>query len=232
MMNLLSAFKSRKVASAQRIRVIALFGFAISLGLISAPANADDKPSDGWESPAKLKPYVKLQADPAPATTPAASPAAVSPEKKAADSKELDNAVKMILSESGPDLGRLRRDRKSAKRLAAYHWLDKAADANPLIIEAITSHRSAAKILAKHPRLSEIADADHYVCRRITQWKGAARVLAKNSEVKEVAEFDPEGLYAAIERDKKIVRILSRNPMFDQMVVENPDLGRVVAKYM
>jgi hypothetical protein len=127
---------------------------------------------------------------------------------------------------------RLRFDGKAAKRLAKYHWLDKVAAANPRVVEAITDHKSAAKLLAKHPRLSEIADADHYVCRRITKWKSAARVLAANGEVKEVALLDPEGIYSAIQRDKKIIRILSRNPIFDQMIVDNPDLGRIISKYM
>jgi hypothetical protein len=197
------------------------------------PAYADDKPSsgDGWESPAKLKPYVKIPAEPQAPVKPAVVPTS-EPVAKPADSKEIDSAVRSIMNDAGPDLLRLRKDKKAAKRLAKYHWLDKVADANPQVIEAITIHKSAAKILAKHPRLSEIAEADHYVCRRITKWKPAARVLAANGEVKEVAMLDPEGIYSAIAKDKKIIRILSRNPIFDQMIVDNPDLGRIIAKYM
>lgn len=221
---------------------------------VLVPANS----AEGWESPAKLKPYVKLPPDGSGVVTPKGTtgtptisiPAnssigttssgtpSVTVKKETieitspADSKEIDSAVKSIILDSGPDVLRLRKDRKAAKRLANYHWLDKAADANPRIIEAITMHNSAAKILAKHPRLAEIAEADHYTCRRITKYKTAARVLARNGDIKEVAALDPEGLYVAIKRDRKIIKILSRNPIFDQMIVENPDLARVISKYM
>ena len=187
--------------------------------------------AEGWESPAKLKPFVKLPAETGSSsvTAPPVGPAKTT---TAADQKEIDSAVQSILKDAGPDTLRLRFDGKAAKRLAKYHWLDKVAAANPRVVEAITDHKSAAKVLAKHPRLSEIAEADHYVCRRITKWKSAARVLAANGEVKEVALLDPEGIYSAIQRDKKIIRILSRNPIFDQMIVDNPDLGRIISKYM
>lgn len=187
--------------------------------------------AEGWESPAKLKPFVKLPAVPVGSSVPSA-PVAPAKTTTAAEQKEIDSAVQSILKDAGPDTLRLRFDGKAAKRLAKYHWLDKVAAANPRVVEAITDHKSAAKLLAKHPRLSEIADADHYVCRRITKWKSAARVLAANGEVKEVAMLDPEGIYSAIQRDKKIIRILSRNPIFDQMIVDNPDLGRIISKYM
>ncbi len=190
--------------------------------------------AESWESPAlKAQPLVKLAPDqPAAAKSADVSTTGQSAVdiKNAVEKKELDNAVKYILSQ--PDITRMRKDRKAAKRIANYHWLDKAAESNPLVIEAITNHKSAAKILARHPRLAEVSEWDHYTCRRITKWKGAARVLASNAQVREVAGFDPEGLYRAIAKDRKIIRILSKNPMFDQMIVDNPDLGRVIAKYM
>lgn len=243
------AFKPRETPTARgtsristRVSAVGLIALSVFIGVATyaSPAFADDKPisADGWESPAKLKPYVKLPAEPVKTVLPSVpivSPAATTPATpaaKAAEQKEIDSAVQSILKDSGPDTLRLRYDQKAAKRLAKYHWLDKVADANPRVIEAITDHKSAAKILAKHPRLSEIADADHYVCRRITKWKPAARELARNGEVKEVAMLDPEGIYSAIQRDRKIIRILSRNPMFDQMIVDNPDLGRMISKYM
>lgn len=136
------------------------------------------------------------------------------------------------MADGGPDLTRLRIDKKAAKRMARYHWLDRAALANPRIIEAITYHKKATEILARHPRLGAIGDADHYVCRRVTQYKKAARLLAASPQAHDVITLDPEGIYTAIERDKKIIRILSKNPMFDQMIVDNPDLGRVISKFM
>jgi hypothetical protein len=126
----------------------------------------------------------------------------------------------------------IRSDSKTACRLARYEWLEKAAEANPAIIAAITDHWCAARVLARHHRLSNIADADHYLCRRLTKWKTVARILAKNGEAYHVIALDPEGIYYAIKRDKKLAQILAKNPMFDQMIVENPDLGKLVASYM
>ncbi len=203
---------------------------AVCIHLIAiAPASADGP----WEAPGlQTDPIIKLPLDQPAAGKSAdtSGPVQASDPKSAADKKELDNAVKQILSQ--PDIVRLKKNKKAAKRIADYHWLDKAAESNPLVIEAITNHKSAAKILARHPRLAEVSEWDHYTCRRITKWKGAARVLAANAQVREVAGFDPEGLYRAIAKDRKIIRILSKNPMFDQMIVDNPDLGRVIAKYM
>lgn len=129
-------------------------------------------------------------------------------------------------------LGRVRSDGRLAKRLASYHWLDKMVAANPEISEAICNHRRAAMILAKHPRITEIAESDPYLCRRITKWKGAARRLAANPNALYVVGRDPEGIYRAIRRDKKISEILSKNPVFNQMIVDNPELGRVISHYM
>lgn len=129
-------------------------------------------------------------------------------------------------------LGRIRSDGRLAKRLAKYHWLDKMVAANPEISEAVNNHRRAAMILAEHPRITEIAEADPYLCRRITKWKGAARRLAANPNARYVISRDPEGIYRAIRRDKKISEILSKNPVFDQMIVDNPELGRVISHYM
>lgn len=137
-----------------------------------------------------------------------------------------------FLSWKTDTLGRVRSDGRLAKRLAKYHWLDKIVLANPELSEAITNHRRAAMILADHVRITEIAEADPYLCRRITKWKGAARRLAANPNARYVIDRDPEGMYRAIRRDKKIIRILSKNPVFDQMIVDNPELGRVISHYM
>ena len=127
---------------------------------------------------------------------------------------------------------RLRSDRQSARRMAKDHWLDKAVEADPSLVEAICTHYTAALILAKHPKLGAIAQQDHYTCRRLTKWKSVARVLAKNGECYKVVTLDPQGIYLAIKRDPSLVKLLSTNPMFDQMVSENPDLGRLISLYM
>lgn len=127
---------------------------------------------------------------------------------------------------------RIRRDRKAANAMARYHWLDRAAMANPQLIESIADFHSASMLLAQHPRLGEIAEADHYLCRRLTRWKDVARKLAVNPECDRVIARDPEGIYRAIKNDRSLARILARNPMFHRMIGENPDLGKLLSTYM
>lgn len=127
---------------------------------------------------------------------------------------------------------RIRKDRSAANSMARYHWLDRAALANPQLIESITDFHSASMILAKHPRLGEIAEADHYLCRRMTRWKDVARKLAVNPDCDKVIARDPEGIYRAIKKDRGLARILARNPMFHRMIGENPDLGKLLSTYM
>jgi len=116
--------------------------------------------------------------------------------------------------------------------MAKYHWLDKAVEADPSLVESICHHYTAALILARHPRLGQIAQYDHYTCRRLTRWKTVARVLAKNGECAKVVALDPEGIYRAIKRDKRLVKLLATNPQFAEMIDENPDLGLLISQYM
>jgi hypothetical protein len=127
---------------------------------------------------------------------------------------------------------RHRWDFRTARRLAKDHWLDKAVEADPALVEGICSHYTAALILARHPRLGEIAQWDHYTCRRLTKWKTVARILAKNGECYKVVALDPEGVYRAVRRDKMFAKLLTTNPMYDQMVYDNPDLGKLMATFM
>ncbi len=84
----------------------------------------------------------------------------------------------------------------------------------------------------KHPRLGEIAEADHYLCRRLTRWKDVARKLAVNPQADRVIALDPEGIYRAIKNDRRLPKILARNPMYYRMIGENPDLGKILSTYM
>jgi hypothetical protein len=129
-------------------------------------------------------------------------------------------------------LVRARIDQRLARKMAKDHWLEKAVAADPSLIDAITQYSSAAKILAKHPRIGTIAEADHYTCRNITRWKTASRNLARNPEVKEVIDCDPEGIYRAIKRDSKIGKLLVKQPDFNQIIVDNPELGKLLATHM
>lgn len=127
---------------------------------------------------------------------------------------------------------RIRKDRRSANAIARNHWLDKAAQGNPQLIESITDFHSAAMIIAKHPRVGDIAEADHYLCRRLTRWKNVARALALNPQADRVIALDPQGIYTAVKKDRQLARLLARNPMFHHMISENPDLGQLLSTYM
>jgi len=127
---------------------------------------------------------------------------------------------------------RVRKDVGCAKRLAQYRWVDRMAMADPALVAAICSYSSSAKLLAKHPHIGNIAEADHYFCRRLTKWRGAARALVANPEAYKVIARDPEGIYRAIKNDRSIAKILAKNMHYEQMIVENPELGKVLARYM
>lgn len=126
----------------------------------------------------------------------------------------------------------LRRDVGTCKKLASYRWLDKMALADPQIVTALTNYAASAEILAKHPHLDKIAEADHYLCRRLTKWPKAARILVANSKCYKVVAYDPEGLYRAIKYDRSIAKRLTKNLYYQEMIVENPELGKVLARYM
>lgn len=186
---------------------------------------------DGDSPDVKLRNYVPNTAVPsaAPSAAPNANNAAPNPLVKPV----VEKPIKVhFWTFSVNTLDRVRSDSTFAKRLANYKWLEKSAEANPVIIEAICDHRSAAKILARHPHISRIAEADPYVCRRITKWPSAARALAANGNAAKAISRDPEGIYRAIKKDRSIARILAKNPMFDQMVYDNPDLGQYLAHFM
>jgi hypothetical protein len=149
---------------------------------------------------------------------------------KPARTLEVEQPVKSKLVQYNAK--RHRSDMLAACKMAKNHWLDKAVEADPSIVEAICRHYAAALILAHHPRLGAIAQYDHYTCRRLCQWVTVARALAKNGDCQKVIAYDAEGIYAAIKRDPTLAGILAKNPMFPQMVADNPDLGRFMSLYM
>ncbi|CAN5340811.1 hypothetical protein BH11CYA1_BH11CYA1_26770 [soil metagenome] len=126
----------------------------------------------------------------------------------------------------------IRSDTATAVKMARMRWLDKMVTADPGLVAAICSHAASARVLAAHPHLDKIAEADHYTCRRITKWGSAAIVLTKNPQALRVVTLDPEGIYRAIKHDRSIAKRLTKNANFNQMVVENPDLGKLLANYM
>lgn len=146
--------------------------------------------------------------------------------------QEAGPSLKPPIEETFVSSSIIRKDRATAEKVARYVWLDKMAQADPEIVASICAFPSAAKILARHRHLDKIALADHYTCRRLTQYRGVAKVLVANPRALRVVSLDPEGLYYAIKRDRSIAKRLTRNQYFDQMVVENPDLGRMLALYM
>jgi hypothetical protein len=126
----------------------------------------------------------------------------------------------------------IRSDTATAVKIARMRWVDKMITADPGLVAAICSHAASARVLAAHPHLDKIAETDHYTCRRITKWGSAAAILAKNPQALRVVTLDPEGIYRAIKHDRSIAKRLTKNPNFNQMVVENPDLGKLLSNYM
>jgi hypothetical protein len=167
-------------------------------------------------------------------TTTSTTSSNLTPDAAPLRSQPIEETVRRSIELKDTDLQpeRIRTDEKLAKRLAKSHWLEKAAAEDPEIIAAITQYPASAKILARHPRLGHIAEYDHYLCRQLTKWKDASRVLAKNPQAQGVIYYDPEGIYRAIKVDKGTARRLSRNTEFAQMVIDNPDLAKVLASYM
>lgn len=129
-------------------------------------------------------------------------------------------------------LEKIRRDKWIAWRMAKDPWIDRACLADPGLPEAICAHPGPAALLAKHPHIDSIAQADPYLCRRLTQWKKATLNLVKNPNCGPVITRDPDGIYRAVTKNPKIARLLSKHPMFNQMIVENPDLGRFITGHM
>ncbi len=127
---------------------------------------------------------------------------------------------------------RVRKDAFIAYKIVRDPWFWQTAQGNPAIVAAICAHAGPAKILAKYDHLTEVADADHYLCRRLTKWRAAAQALASNPHNGHVIALDPQGMYTAMQRDPKVARLLAKNILFSQMVVENPDLGKEVASHI
>lgn len=131
-----------------------------------------------------------------------------------------------------PPVEKIRKDKWTAYKMAKVIWLDKVAQANPQIIEAICSHPGAAKILAQHRHLDKIAEADHYLCRRLCRWRGATEKLLRNKYCDKVIALDPQGMYLDLKNHPKDARLLTKSTMFNQMIDENPDLGKELSKHM
>lgn len=127
---------------------------------------------------------------------------------------------------------KIKHDRWIAYRLAKYNWLDKVAEADPRIIEAITSHPGPAKVLAKHRHLDKIAATDHYLCRRLTRWKGATQELVRNPYFDVVAAYDPAGIYYAMNRSPITARRIARLDMFNQLPNYDRDFTREMSLHI
>lgn len=127
---------------------------------------------------------------------------------------------------------KIKRDRWIAYRLAKYNWLDKVAEADPSIIEAIASHRGPAKVLAEHRHLDRIAAADHYLCRRLTRWNGATDALIKNPHFDVVAGYDPAGIYYAMNRRPLIARRIAKVDTFNLLPDQDRGFNREMSLHI
>lgn len=126
---------------------------------------------------------------------------------------------------------RIRKSRRVAYMMARYEWLDKVAEANPQILAAICERSGPARILAQHRHIDKLAEADHYLCRRLTRWRAATDRLIRNPKCDRVIALDPQGIYYAIDRDPHVATVLASHVRFDEMMMSNPDLGRVIAAH-
>jgi hypothetical protein len=232
-------FEARKKAVRAGLGLLS----ALSLSYICwAPAQAEQNPGWGDAGPSMSSSSpLSSTSSPAPASVPASGPSttpASAPALTPASVPALTPALRPALSAGSShntgmvSASSIRKDRGTAVRMAGYRWLDKMAMADPGLVAAICTYSSAAKVLAGHPHLDKIAEADHYTCRRITKFKSAARTLVANPKALRVVSLDPEGIYRAIKNDRSIARRLTKNNYFDQMIVENPDLGKFLANYM
>ncbi len=127
---------------------------------------------------------------------------------------------------------KIRTDWRIAYRMAKDPWLFKIAAADPSILAAICEHSGAATRLVKNRHLGDLASCDHYLCRRLTRWSGATWALVRSPQAEKVIAFDPEGIYRAIDKNPAIAHALAKNIMFNEMVTENPDLGKFIALHM
>ena len=127
---------------------------------------------------------------------------------------------------------RKRMSRLTAIQMAKESFFDVTAAADPELVSEVCKYKHAAELIAAHRRIAKIADADHYLCRRLTRWPSAAAIMIANPDVEHVVTLDPKGLYFAIEREPALSRELARHVMFNDMLTQNPDLGRVIAANM
>jgi hypothetical protein len=189
----------------------------VSSGTNSGSANTG---STNTSAPAS---GLKLNSDALPAEKPEAQPASKPVPQAVAPSTPLNPVAERAIKKA-----KVRRDLLTAYRLAKDPWLDKMVMADPSLVEKICAFPGPARLVAKHRRIAQIAEADHYLCRRLTQWRGATLALTKNPNADKVIYYDPEGIYRAINRNPRYARFLARLNMFNQMVVQDPDLGRFV----
>jgi len=135
-------------------------------------------------------------------------------------------------SSSSTAARKVRKDFRTAWNLAGDPFLFKMAAADPGIIAAICEHPWAAWRLTHNRHLGDLAECDHYLCRRLTRWSLATWSLIKSPQADRVIALDPEGIYRAIDRNPMVGHCLSKNVMFNNMVTENPDLGKFIATHM
>ena len=127
---------------------------------------------------------------------------------------------------------RVRKDSRTAWNMAGDPFLFRTAASDPGVIAAICEHPWAAWRLTKNRHLGDIAECDHYLCRRLTRWSMATWSLIKSPQADRVIALDPEGIYRAIDRNPAVAHCLSKNVMFNNMITENPDLGKFIAAHM
>jgi hypothetical protein len=206
------------------------------------PVTSSDKNSDDDFNDDDLKPLIKTNADQSKDTSNDVAKGSGQDSKKtdekasddagAANSPKLISKPVMQAKKKKPKPEKFKKDWWIGQRLVDDVWLDRIVISDPGMVADLCNRPATAVKLAKHRHLGEIAKANHNTCRYITQWRDAARALVMNRECDIVITYDPEGIYRAIKRDPFLARMLVKHPMINEMIDDNPELGRVIARHM
>jgi hypothetical protein len=209
--------------------------FAISVGaailslFVSASVAFAQQPATPWTgsggdvTDAQLKPAQSL---------PAGTPVTVTETTTTTTTGTTTTTDKSIELTAHKVHNKLRKDQFIAWKMARDPYFYETAQADPSMVAVVCAHRNTATWLAKNRHLDRVADADPLLCRRLTKWHSSAVALVQNPWCRHVIALDPEGLYTVVNRYPGIAGILASNQMFNELVAENPEIGRFISLHM
>ncbi len=213
----------------KRLLVISVGAAILSLGLSTSMACAQ-QPATPWTgaaggdaTDAQLKPAQPV------ATPTTATVTETTTTTTTTSTTTTDKSIELTAHKTH---NKLRKDQFIAWKMARDPYFYETAQADPTMVAAVCAHRNTATWLAKNRHLDRVADADPLLCRRLTKWHSSAVALVRNPNCRHVIALDPEGLYTVVNRYPNIARILASNQMFNELVAENPEIGRFISLHM